>query len=204
MIRHMPDERSIEFRLRLSVPASMRMIDFHFVALVCLRMILILSFVTPLISCNDNSYVESPPLRIPFDLSDPNSKLETTVQISEFRNYSLGFEFLIKNKNQMERAKVRELVAGSKGNDNSMRIAIQLNIIPLEPSTIETNFLKNYSMQRLMSWSDSSLNTEFDNVRLRPGTYRIVLANQRQVDSFRDVPMNFIFASNPKSTKIID
>ena len=176
--------------------------SFKYTASMCLRLILILTAVVFVAACDSEPQIESPPLKVLFDLSDPRAEFETKVRIREFRNYSLGFEFLLDDQNMAQRENIKHLLANSTEDSMSTQISIRLQITPIEPSSMEVTLAKEYFAQSLISWSDSSFNTEFVGLRLKPGVYRIALANQKQVDGFHKILTHFVLASNPKSTTV--
>jgi len=156
------------------------------------------------VGCSNSTSLQSPPLRISFDTSDPFAMLETKFRVNEFRSYSVGFEYSFDKNSVEQHEKFEALINKTAPNRGHVPIAIQLNISPIEPSAIETVFDKLYSNQQITSWGDSILNTQFDKIRLKPGTYHLVVINRSPVGNPNLGPIHFVLAGDPKSTPIRD
>jgi hypothetical protein len=167
-----------------------------------LRMVVLFAFAMVNVACDSHSTPQSPPIRLKFDLGNPNEKLEVVFKVLEFRNYSVGFEILFDKANDADKEKIRESIAKTANSQNSAPIQIDVEIISLE-SGVQVKE-KTYSELKLLAWGRSGFNVEMDQIQLRPGKYRLSLRNQHPVGLFHSVETNFMLSSYPKSKPIAE
>lgn len=157
---------------------------------------------TGLLGCVGNETTKSPPLRLPFNLSNPQAKLETQFRVVEFRSYSVGFEFSFDDKVTGQRESVRKLITNADPSGFTGPIGIHLEINEVEPVSGVVRFSNHVTTHRIFAWGRSTFNTEFERIRLKPGVYKLTLNNLIPIGVLQATPTYFILASDPKSTPI--
>lgn len=150
-------------------------------------------------ACSSKPDLPEPPLGIPFDLTDQSMVADVNFRVSEYRSFMLGFQYTLTKTNDTARQEIINSMNESNVDDATMQILIQVLIIPLRPSSLEHEFRMNYSKQRLQATGSSAIYSQLDQVRLRPGVYRIVVRNLHASGGYKNTSPTLILASDPKS-----
>lgn len=147
--------------------------------------------------CSEDPKLPRPPLIYPFDTQQAGFKIETDFRVVDFHAFSFGFRLGFKEDDAADRARVQKLAGVSA--------AVRIHIHARKPSTLESTFDKTFFEQEMTAYGATSFRTEITSVRLKPGTYHLVIENLKEVPELHGTPVTLVFAeSYPLGTSISD
>lgn len=161
-------------------------------------------------ACSDTEKLPQPPLSFPFDTQKTGFKIETDFRVAEFD--ALNFDFLLafKERDSQDRDRVKKL-AGDYAQDKDGKlikpgvpIVVRIRLNARKPSALEGVLEKEFHEERMYGFSDTYYVTEIATLRLKPGTYHLVVENLKEVPELRGTPVTLNVASRPKTTSIPD
>ncbi len=174
---------------------------------------LVLSFVfllSSLSACTNNSQIPEPPLSFPFDTQKAGFKIETDMRVVGYNSFQFGFKLGFKEGDATDRARVKKL-AGDHAQDMTGKliqagvpIAVRLRINALNPSTLESVFERDFFEERENGASATDFYIVLTEVKLRPGTYHIVIESLKEVPQLQGTTVALYVASDPKGRPISD
>ena len=161
-------------------------------------------------ACSDSVKLPQPPLSFPFDTQKAGFKVEMDFRVSEFDVFNFDFLLAFKEKDPLDRDRVKKL-AGDYAQDKDGKlvqpgvpIPIRIRLNAREPSALEGVFEKEFREERMYAYSDTYYQTEITRLRLKPGTYHIVIENLKDVPALQGTPVTLNIASRPKTNPISD
>ncbi len=145
-------------------------------------------------------------MSFPFDTQKAGFKIETDFRVTEFNSYTLSFKLGYREGDAVDRERVRKL-AGGPARDRAgallksgVAIRLRIRINALIPSDLEHAYDKEILEQRLHSSGDASFGTTIADVKLKPGTYRLMIENLEVIQELHGTAITLLVATDPKST----
>ncbi len=161
-------------------------------------------------ACSNSETLQKPPLSFPFDTQTAGFKIETDVRLDEYNVYTFDFLFGFKEGDSSDRARVEKLVGSyeldktGKSLQPGVPISVRVRIRALKPSVLESSFERDFTEQRLHAWSDTYFQTEIVQLKLKPGTYHLVVENLKNIPELKGTPLTVTMTTDPKSSSIPD
>lgn len=175
-----------------------------------MRLLLALISLQCLVACSDRAKLPELPLLFPFDTQQSGFKIETDLRMADYDSFRIAFNFGFKEGDAADRKRVRKL-AGDQGRDKDgkliepgVSVALRIRINALKPSTLEGFFEKEFLEEQMIGFSATDYHKKITNVRLRRGTYHVVVENLETVPELQGTPVTLYMASDSKSTFISD
>lgn len=159
-------------------------------------------------ACSDGDAFQKPPLSFPFDTQTAGFKIETDVRLDEYNVYTFDFLFGFKEGDSSDRARVEKLVGSYELNkagkpvEPGVPISVRVRISALKPSVLESSFERDFTEHRLHAWSDTYFQTEIVQLKLKPGTYHLVIENLKDIPELKGTPVTVTMTTDPKSSSI--
>jgi hypothetical protein len=159
---------------------------------------------------SDTDKLPQPPLLLPFDTQKAGFKIETDIRVVDYHTYEFGFKLGFKEGDATDRARVEKL-AGDYGRDKAGKlihpgvpIPLRIRIEARKPSTLESVFEREFLEEEMYAIGDTYFRTEITTVKLKPGTYHLMIENFKEVPELKSTPVTLTMTSNPKSYAIAD
>ncbi|MFM9901708.1 MAG: DUF5625 family protein [Polaromonas sp.] len=163
-----------------------------------------------LTACSDVTKLPRPPLSFPFNAQNPGFKIEADFRVIEFDVYSLELLFAFNENDPRDRDRVKKL-AGDPAQDKSGKliqpgvpVSVRIYVKALNPSTLEKEFENLFHEQKVTGFGDAYYAREITTLRLRPGTYSLVVENLHGVPDLQGTPVTLRIDSRPKTNPIKD
>jgi hypothetical protein len=175
-----------------------------------LLLVLLAASLLCLFICSDTDKLPQPPLSFPFDTQKAGFKIETDIRVVDYNSYKFGFMLGFKEGDATDRARVRKL-AGEYGRDKAGKlfepgvpIPLRIRIEARKPSTLESVFEREFLEEEMYAIGDTYFRTMITTVKLKPGTYHLMIENLKEVPELKSTPVTLTMTSDPKSYAIAD
>jgi Domain of unknown function (DUF5625) len=148
-----------------------------------------------------------PPIRLPFAVEKAGAKIDIEIEIVDYRGYTFALDFMFKEDDQADRARIKKLVGDSPPSyspngdygDPGAPTPLRFSIHRIEANASQqVVFDKQYTHLRLMSWGGDSFDKNLAPplMPLKPGNYRIHLESLADMPEFVGIPVFFSMGSN--------
>lgn len=161
-------------------------------------------------ACSDTEKLPQPPLSFLFDTQKAGFKIETDIRVVDYNSYEFGFKLGFKKGDAADRERVKKL-AGDFGRNKAGKliqpgvpIPLRIRIEARKPSTLESVFEREFLEEEMYATGDTYFRTAITNVKLRPGTYHLVIENLKEVLELKSTPVTLTITADPKSSTIAD
>ena len=128
------------------------------------------------------------------------------MRVVDFNSFEFGFKLGFKEGDAADRARVKKL-AGDYAKDQAGKliqpgvpIAVRVRIHALKPSALEGVFEREFFEQEMYAFGDSYFRKEITELKLKPGTYHLVIENLKAVPELQGTPVTLYMATDPKSS----
>lgn len=172
----------------------------------CLALIALLL----LSACSDGEKLPQPPLSFPFDTQKAGFKIETDFRVVDYDVYELGFTLAFKEGDATDRARVVTLAGNPWEHKNGtlaepgVPIRVRVHVNAKRPSSLEVPYDKEFLEERPNGASATHVYTDITSLKLKPGTYQLVIENLKAVPELQGTPVTLYLASQPKTNPIQD
>ena len=156
-------------------------------------------------SAENENGLPKPPLKIPFEVQKSGTKIENEIQVVDYRTYIFSLDFMYKENDQIDRARVKKLVGDDmqdKDGDPGVPTRLHFKISQSDASGEKSIFDQELRELRLRSWGADSLDKHIAYVNLKPGHYLISIESLIDSPELIGTPIFFTMRFNPKVSKI--
>jgi hypothetical protein len=148
-----------------------------------------------------------PPLRLPFAVQKVGTKIETEIDVVDYRNYIFSLRFMFNEHDQSDRARIYKLVGdrphvNTNDGDPGVPTPLDFGISQIDASGEKPISDQELKELRLMSWGGDTFDKHIAFVNLKPGHYRVSVESLRDAPELIGIPIIFIMGSDPKASNI--
>lgn len=166
------------------------------------RLLMLLAVMPFLSACKVSDGLPKPPIQLPFAIQKKGNKVEIKLRVVEHRHYLFNIQFMYKEGDQVDRARVMKLAGEYNLIESGVPIQLRLKINSIEAAGEQT-LIKDSILQpeeiRKISHSSTSFNKQFAVVNLKPGHYKISVESLRDVPELIGTPVVFQIGRDPKT-----
>ena len=162
-----------------------------------IRCLAALALLPLLPACAGNSQIPEPPIKFPFAVEKAGGKIETELRITEKNIYAFDLDFMYKENDQTDLARVRKLIGMTvtdktgKLIDPGVPIFLSLKIYRLEAQGESLVIAKESSEQRSEALGADQVSKTILDIPLDIGHYKICIENLKDVPELTGTKIYF-------------
>ncbi len=150
-------------------------------------------------ACTKDAYPPSPPISLPFAVHKAGTLVETEMRIIEHREYIFSLCFTYKEKDQVDRARVKKLVGYQyKNSDTGVATPLRLKISVINQAGEKVIVDKEVLELRLRTWGGGWFEKHIDYIKLMPGDYRVSVTSLTNIPELADETIALSIRYHPK------
>lgn len=155
-------------------------------------------------ACSGSENLPQPPLSFKFDTQKVGFKIETDFRVEEFHSYELSFRLEFNEGDAHDRERVAKLVGKpyrhrtGELTDLGIPIKVRIRIRALQPSDMQDIFEKEVVEATANRCSAQHCYIDITDVKLKPGTYHLVVENLSRIPGPPHTPLDLCITSRPK------